>query len=289
MKISYYPGCTLKTTAKAFETSAMAVLEKLNVQAIELPKWNCCGTVYSMSTDNVMYQLAPIRNLIRTREIGDDRLLVLCSMCYNTLQRANFLVQIKRDTLNLINDFTYLEKVKYDGSVKVIHLIQLLKEKENEIKKNVLRKLQGLKVATYYGCTLVRPKEVGIDDMENPQIMDSIVESVGAEPVYFPYSVECCGSYHTITDKELVFNRTYEIINSSHQSGADIILTSCPLCHFNLDARQKNIMERFPDFKPLPVIYITQLLSYAFGFGDEINGFDMNFVNPKQILEKINA
>ena len=267
----------------------MAVLEKLDIEPVELPKWNCCGTVYSMATDNVMYQLAPIRNLIRTKEVGDDKLLVLCSMCYNTLKRANLLVKRKKDTLELINDFTYLEKVKYDGSVKVIHLIQLLKEKEKEIKKNVERVLKGLKVATYYGCTLVRPKEAGIDDMENPDIMDSIVESLGAEPVYFPYSVECCGSYHTITEKELVFNRTYEIINSARENHADIILTSCPLCHFNLDARQKNVMEKYPDFKPLPVIYITQLLSYAFGFGDEVNRFDMNFINPKQTLEKINA
>ncbi len=289
MRISYYPGCTLKTTAKGFETSAMAVLKKLDIEPVELPRWNCCGTVYSMASDNVMYQLAPIRNLMRTKEQGDDKLLVLCSMCYNTLKRANILVQKKRDTLDLINDFTYLEKVNYDGSVEVIHVIEILRDKVKEIKKNVKKTLKGLKVATYYGCTLVRPKEVGIDNMENPEIMNPVLEALGAEPVYFPYSVECCGSYHTVTEKKLVIDRTYEIINSARENGAHIVLTSCPLCHFNLDARQKNVMETYPDFKPLPVIYITQLLSYAFGFGDEVNRFDLNFIDPKQTLESINA
>ena len=132
MRIPYYPGCTLKTNAKNFEVSAIESAKILGIELVELPRWNCCGTVFSLTSDDLMHHVAPIRNLIRVQEMNEDgfvkdeyRLLVLCSMCYNTLKRANLRVKENPDDLKKINDFMYLEKEGYEGNVEIIHLLRL--------------------------------------------------------------------------------------------------------------------------------------------------------------------
>jgi len=149
MKISYYPGCTLKNTAKNFEISAIAAARQLGVEFVELPKWNCCGTVYSLTSDDLMHQLAPIRNLLRVEENGFDRVVTLCSMCYNTLKRANLMVNRSPENLKKINDFMYKEKTRYSGKVKVLHFLEILRDEIglDEIRKHVKKPLKGLKFA----------------------------------------------------------------------------------------------------------------------------------------------
>ena len=127
MKISYYPGCTLKSSAQNLENSALASLVHLGIEVEELPRWNCCGAVFSLADDDLIHQVAPVRDLIRARDAGHERLTTLCSMCYNTLARANKLVaedEEKRKTLNLFMD----EEPDYNGEVEVVHLLPWLRD-----------------------------------------------------------------------------------------------------------------------------------------------------------------
>ncbi len=288
MKISYFPGCTLKTTAKNFEISALAVTKELGIEMVELSRWNCCGTVYSLTSDDLMHQLAPIRDLIRVEEDGFNRVAVLCSMCYNTLKRANLMVQKDSEKLDKINDFMYKEDLKYDGKVEVVHLLTILKDEIGweEIKKHVKRKLEGLIFAPYYGCLLVRPPEVAIDNVENPYIMDALFEALGARAIDYPYSTECCGSYNTVSNPDIVLDKTYEMVNLAREQGADAIILSCPLCDFNLEARQKNVLQKYPDFHPLPVLYFTQIMAVAFDLPQDTFGFKYNQVDPSYLFVK---
>lgn len=287
MKIKYYPGCTLKTNAQHFEISAKAVLEVLGYELDELKRWTCCGTVYSLTSDDLMHQLAPVRNLLRVKEEGGDRVLTLCSMCYNTLKRANLLIKRDSEKKDKLKDFMYKEVIGYEGEVEVIHLLQLLKEIGVEkIKENVKVDLKGLRVAPYYGCMLLRPEEAAIDDIEEPTIFEDIVGLTGAKPINFPYKNECCGSYQTLRRPDIVVERTRTIINSARSAGADLIVLSCPLCSFNLEAKQRDVMEKYYGFKEMPVLYFTQLLALAFGFDESRTRFDLNIVNPTQILEE---
>jgi heterodisulfide reductase subunit B len=286
MKIKYYPGCSIKTNGEHFEVSTRGVLEELGYELDELKRWTCCGTVYSLTSDDIMHHLAPVRNLLRAKEEGGDRILTLCSMCYNTLKRANLLIQKDSETRDKIKDFMYKEVIGYEGDVEVIHLLQLFQEIGiDRIREKVKVHLDGLKVAPYYGCMLLRPEEVAIDDMENPSIFEEIIRSTGAEPVNFPYKNECCGSYQTLRRLDIVIERTRTIINSARNNGADMLLLTCPLCLFNLEAKQKEVMEKYFGFKEMPVIYFTQLLALAFGLGEDKTRFDLNSINPSQILE----
>lgn len=287
MKLSYYPGCTLKTNAKNFEDSAIAVLKTLGVELVELPRWNCCGTVYSLASDDLIHKLAPIRNLIRVKEQGEDRLVTLCAMCYNTLKRANIFVKKDKESRDKMNDLMDREEINYEGDVKVFHILELLRDEIgfDEIGKKVKRKFNGFKVAPYYGCLLLRPEEVGIDDMENPTILENLFNSLGVETIDFPYKNECCGAYQTVNEVDLVVQRTYTIINYAKKLGADMVVTSCPLCEFNLDRRQEEVKKKFPDFEGLPVLYFTQIMGLAFGLDKKSLRFDLNYINPEPLLK----
>lgn len=287
MKISYFPGCTLKTMAKNFEDSALASLSSLGIEMVELSRWNCCGTVYSLTSDDLIHQVAPIRNLVRVKEEKDSRVVTLCSMCYNTLKRANKLVQEDSEKLDKLNNLMYREDVKYGGEVKVLHLLEILKDEVgfSQIAKKVKVPLKGLKVAPYYGCLLLRPPEVGLDDAEHPTILKDFLESVGAEVIDYPYETECCGSYHTVVNVDLVVERAYEILSSAINQGAEAIVLSCPLCGFNLDNRQKEIKEKFSDFKNIPVFYFTQLLALSLGLEEKTCRFELNFIDPRPLLK----
>jgi len=288
MKISYYPGCTLKNNAKNFEESALCSLNAIGVEVKELPRWNCCGTVFSLATDDLIHHVAPIRNLIRVKESNTDRVMTLCAMCYNTLKRANERVKADSESLDKINQFMYREEIDYEGDVKILHLLELLRDeiKFENISKKVTKLLKNLKVANYYGCLLVRPKEIGLDDVENPTILENLMTALGADSIDFPYKTECCGAYQTVNNLEIIAERTYHILTSAQSQGAEIVTVSCPLCAFNLDHRQKETVQKYPEFKNIPILYFTQLLAIALGCPEESLRFDLNYIDPKPILKE---
>jgi len=288
MKISYYPGCTLKNNAKNFEESALYSLNAIGVEVKELPRWNCCGTVFSLATDDLIHHVAPIRNLIRVKESNTDRVMTLCAMCYNTLKRANERVKADSESLDKINQFMYREEIDYKGDVKILHFLELLRDeiKFENIAKKVTNPLKNLKVANYYGCLLVRPKEIGFDDVENPTILDNLMTAMGADSIDFPYKTECCGAYQTVNNPEIIADRTFQILTSAQSQGAEVVTVSCPLCAFNLDHRQEETVQKFPEFKNIPILYFTQLMAIALGCPEESLRFDLNSIDPKPILKE---
>ena len=288
MKVTYYPGCTLKANAKNFEDSALYALEQLDIDVEELPRWNCCGTVYSLATDDLIHHMAPIRNLIRVKESGSNRVMTLCAMCYNTLKRANIRMKDDPESLEKINQVMYKEEIDYEGDVEVYHLLELLRDEIqfNNLAQKITKPLKNLKVACYYGCMLVRPGEVGFDDPENPVVMEDFVRALGGEPIDFPYKTECCGSYQTVDKTDIVAERTNQIVNSAKNRGADVIASSCPLCVFNLDHRQKQTAQIYQDFEGLPILYFTQLLALALNCPEEILRFNLHYFDPKPILQE---
>jgi heterodisulfide reductase subunit B len=288
MKICYYPGCTLKNHAKNFEDSTICSLKAIGVEVDELDRWNCCGTVFSLTTDDLIHHVAPIRNLIRAKEANYDKVMTLCAMCYNTLKRANERVKSDPDSLEVLNNFMDREEIKYQGDVQIYHLLEFLKNEITfeSLAEKIVKPLKKLKIASYYGCLLVRPKEIGLDDLENPTILEDLMAVCGADSVDFPFKTECCGAYQTVDRPEIVAERTFQILSSAQSQGAEVVVVSCPLCAFNLDQRQKKAVELFPEFKNIPVLYFTQPLAIALGCPEETLRFDLNFIDPKPLLKE---
>ncbi len=285
MRILYYPGCTLKTTAKNFEESAIAALRVLDVELVELKRWNCCGTVYSLASDDLIHKLAPVRNLIRVKEEGGSRVLTLCSMCYNTLKRANSFFREDKEAGEKMNQFMDREE-NYTGDVEVLHILELLRDEVGfaAISQKVQAALGQLRVAPYYGCLLLRPREIAIDDPENPTLLERLFASLGIEAVDFPYRNECCGAYQTVDQVDLVVERTYKMVNMARNNGANLIATSCPLCQFNLETRQEDVQDKYADFVQMPVVYFTQIMGAALGVREKELRFDLNRYQASELI-----
>jgi len=289
MELHYYPGCTLKTRAKGLEDSAVAAMAALDIQLKEIERWNCCGTVYSLAEDDLAHHLAPVRNLIRAKEQGADRLGTLCSFCYHTLKRANILVRNDSAKRKTLNDFME-EEADYNGEVEVVHLLNVLKDEVGweAVTQKVRVPLHGLKVAPYYGCTLLRPQEVAIDQVERPTILKELVEAIGGEAVDFPFATECCGSYQVVSNPNFAAQRAWEIISSAMRKGADALVLSCPLCHFNLSERQSELVQRYSDFTGMPIFYFTQLMALAFQLDSAVCHFGLERADPLPLLKSRN-
>lgn len=292
MRLAYYPGCTQKTTAKNFDTSTVAAASILDIDLIELPRWNCCGTVHALTKDDVMHYLAPIRNLVRVEEMNaegsveDRRVVTQCAMCYNTLRRAN--VDAKGDPDKMKKIIVNMEKEpEYRGSVDVVHFLEVIHQEGWDKVNDVVKKpLTGLRVVPYYGCLLLRPRGLGIDDPDNPQIMEGLLGAIGADVVDIPFKTKCCGAYHTVHMKEVAADLSQRILRQAVEAGADMVVTACPLCEFNLGSRQKEMRKLFMDIQSIPVVYYTQLMALSFGLGEEEVGFGLNDPDPRAVLKE---
>ncbi|MEW5936242.1 MAG: CoB--CoM heterodisulfide reductase iron-sulfur subunit B family protein [Candidatus Thermoplasmatota archaeon] len=287
MELLYFPGCTLKTYAKGLETSAYAVMNALGHSMVEMKEWNCCGAVASLTTDDLMHHIAPLRNLIHVEDEGKDRVIVLCDMCCNTLKQTHLRVREHPEDLEKLSLFMDTEH-RYNMTVKVQHFLEFLRDEVTfkALKKMAKRPLKGMRLMPYYGCMLLRPREVAIDDAEEPRIMAELLAALGAQAVDNPYKIECCGSYHTIEQKELTAKRAQKISSFAIQRGADAIVLSCPLCKFNIDQRGKDAELLFPGYRQIPVYYYTQLIAVALNLDIEVCQFGANAVDAVPLLRE---
>ena len=260
MKFSYYPGCTLRNKAKELDLYARASAEALGFTLEELTDWQCCGGVYPLGTDEIASKLASVRALAQARDKGQD-LVTLCSACHHVLKRVNDDMRNVEDICTRANNYMKLD-TPYTGETKVLHFLEVIRDQIgfDELKKKVVNPLTGKKIGAYYGCLLLRPgKIMAFDDPENPQLLEDFIRAIGAEPVVYPYRNECCGGYISLKEPEMAKNMSRGIAQSADSFGAEMLITACPLCRYNLNKSQS----------ALPVYYFTELLAEALGVKEE--------------------
>jgi heterodisulfide reductase subunit B len=237
-------------------------------------------------SDALLSIALPSYNLLLARQMGTDGVLVTCASCYSRLRAANHA---------MANDASMREKVAkalgepYEGDVPVHHLLEITDRaiEGPGFGEKVKRKLSGLKVACYYGCLLVRPPEItGFDDAEDPQSLDRLVTALGAESVEWRYKVECCGAALAFPRVDIVRKLSGEILQDAIDAGADIVIVACPLCHSNLDLRQRSIEKFLGIDLEVPVLYFTQLLGLAFGHSARALGLNKHIIDPVPVLKK---
>ena len=263
MKYSYYPGCTLKNKARDLDAYARASAEALGFELEEIEDWQCCGGVYPFGSDEIATKLASVRALQAAKEKGQE-LITVCSACHHVLKRVNDDMKHEEDIRTRANNYLKLEE-PYLGETKVVHYLEVLRAQVgfDVLKEKVKNPLTGKKVGAYYGCLLLRPGSVlEFDNPENPKAMEDFIRAIGAEPVIYPYRNECCGGYISLKEKDMAKNMCNQIVESAEGFGADMLITACPLCRYNLN---KNTVG------DLPVYYFTELLAEALGVKEEVD------------------
>lgn len=256
MIYSYYPGCTLKTKAKELDRYARLSAEALGISVEEIPEWQCCGGVYPLAKDEIATKLSSVRALMAARE-KDGVLLTLCSACHNVIKQVNRDMKEDEYISSRVNNYIASE-TPYNGETKVIHYLEMLRDVVgfDKLREKVTNPLTGRKIGAYYGCLLLRPGNVmQMDDAENPKIIEDFIRAIGAEPVVYAKRNECCGGYMTMDDKAIAQKNALGVLNNADASGAEMLVTACPLCQYNLAHCGKDI----------PVVYFTELLAEALG------------------------
>jgi heterodisulfide reductase subunit B len=275
---SYYPGCALHTSAREYDVSTLLVSQALGIGMKELAKWTCCGASSAHTLDSWVGLSLPALDLQEAEKSGLP-LAIACAKCFSQLKLAGHELENK-ETLSRIN---HIVDGELKNTTEVVHMLQVLNLDKEALP--LKRTLEGLKVACYYGCLLVRPKEVArFDDLENPQTMDEIVRKLGAESIDWDLKTECCGASLMMTNRDVVVNLSHRVLRQAKQIGADCVAVACPLCHSNLDSYQKDMEKIYQDGVRLPVLYFTQLFGLALGFAPRELLLDKHFTDPLPML-----
>ena len=259
MKVSYFPGCTLKNKALDLDIYARKSAEALGVTLEEIEDWQCCGGVFSTAKDEVATKLSSVRAL-KAAQKKEQPLVTVCSACHNVIKQTNHAMSTDAEFASKVNN--YMAEDAYSGETKVYHYLELLRDVVgfDTVKEKTVNPLSGKKIAAYYGCLLLRPNSVmGMDDPENPTIMENLIRAIGAEPVVYAKRNECCGGYVTMESPELARKKSNDVMENAKAAGADMIVTACPLCRYNLIKSGSDI----------PVVYITELLAEALGVKED--------------------
>ena len=261
MKYSYFPGCTLRTKARDLDAYARVSARALGFELEEIDNWQCCGGVYPLGSDEIATKLSSVRALNQAKEKGQD-LVTLCSACHHVIKRVNDDMKNVEDIRTRANNYMKLEE-PYAGETEVLHFLEVLRDRVgfDELKKKVVNPLTGKKIGAYYGCLLLRPgKIMAFDNPENPTIIEDFIRAIGATPVVYPYRNECCGGYISLKEKDMSRNMCNNIMDSAAGFGAEMLITACPLCLYNLNKSGNG---------KLPVHYFTELLAEALGVKEE--------------------
>lgn len=278
MKYAYYPGCSLEKTQRGYDESVREVFKELGQELIEIEDWNCCGATVYMSVKETVSLAVSARNLALAERMGLD-VLAPCSSCFTVLSKTNRIINEIPEMRRDVNEALGEGGLTYSGRTRVRHPLDVLMNDLGlgTIRKHLRRNLNGLKIAPYYGCQIVRP-EKGFDDREDPILLDTLFRECGGDVVYFPLKVRCCGGMLMTTFEETALRLNKELLQCARQNSADVIVTTCPLCHFNLEAYQGRINEVYGTTFETPILYFTQLLGIALGLPAKSIGLDSLFL-----------
>ena len=263
MKVSYFPGCTLKNKAKDLDAYAYKSAEALGVVLEEIENWQCCGGVFTTAKDEVATKLSSVRALKEASDKGQP-LVTVCSACHNVIKQTNHAMQNDAEFAGKVNRYMALD-TPYTGEAEVYHYLELLRDVVgfDKVKEKVVNALKGKKIAAYYGCLLLRPARVmQMDDPENPTIMEDLIRALGADPVVYAMRNECCGGYIAMESPAMAKKKSNAVVENAKAAGAEMIITACPLCRYNLIKNGADI----------PVVYFTELLAEALGVKEDTDG-----------------
>ncbi|MBN1289281.1 MAG: CoB--CoM heterodisulfide reductase iron-sulfur subunit B family protein [Actinobacteria bacterium] len=286
MTFSYFPGCSQSGIADEYGTSTEAVCTGLGIKLKELPDWSCCGASSGHMTRDLLGISLPARNLAIAKKEGHD-IITVCAACYSRLKSSQLRILEDEDLAKKVERVVGADP-RFEGKVR--HLLDVIirdvgLERIKEIRKV---ELEGLKAVPYYGCLLVRPREVSCcDSIENPDEIDRIVRSLGVEVRDWSYKTDCCGGSLSLSRTDIVARLVNNLFDRAEEAGANCIVTACPMCQGNLEMRQVPAKFSFKLNHKMPVFYFTELLGLAIGLPDVDKWLGKHLIDPLPLIRQL--
>lgn len=301
-KVAYYPGCALEGTGGPYDRSTRAIVSALDLNMENLKDYNCCGAMEVKNVHPMLQTYLSARNLaIAAEQMGYDTVMAPCNGCYHNLKKAEFELATSEKALKTVQELAKkADDPVYKGDVRTVHLLEWLTEEVGAegIKTRIKKKLNGIKIANYYGCMYTRPRQIfpekdqgpGSESSYKPHFMDDLLGAAGAINVDFPLKTACCGGAHTLSDADTSTQLVLNLLQAAEDSGADVIATECPTCHSGLEMHQVRAEKVFGIKTNVKILYFTQLLGLALGLSPRKLGIHENisdsidFLKQKEII-----
>jgi heterodisulfide reductase subunit B len=280
--IGYYPGCALACSGIELDLSIRALSGLAGVELCEIADWNCCGASSAHSTGHELAVALPYRVLALAEAQGRTEILAPCASCFSRLKGT--LVRLRRNP-EMLERMTSLTGRSCRNSVLVVNVVEYLGRLLKEgLAGKLTAPLKGVKVAAYYGCLLSRGEGiVEGDDAENPTGMEGAIRAAGCEAVPWNFATECCGGAFSLAKPEAVVDLSAAVLGDAEQAGAQMIVAGCPMCHSNLDMRQRAMSAAGRRTHPMPILYLSELLGLAAGIAPKTIGLDRHFTDAMSV------
>ena len=278
LKVTYYPGCSLESTASDYNASIQALTGMLGIELSEVEDWNCCGSTSAHSLNHDLSVSLSARNVVRAEASGRD-LIIPCSLCFNRLKTAE--KALREGTI---------QDPRFSGHIRIRDLLDFMSSAEvlDRFSKLVTKPLKDLKAVCYYGCQGYRPPEItGRADWENPKDIDRVITSCGATALDWPFKTDCCGASHAVARQDVVFELVGRLYDRAMAQGAQCFVVSCQMCQANLDMYQEKISQARGRKYHLPVFYFTELMGLAVGHPEVSKWLSRHFVDPLPLLKEL--
>jgi heterodisulfide reductase subunit B len=283
MDYGYFPGCSLKSTAKEYDDTVQQLCRSFGINLIEIDDWVCCGSSPVHALSEEISLALPLKNLSQAEGQGLKNILSPCPSCHSHMLCSHAEMEKEGSHRERLQE---LAGSHYAGSLQLKHLVDFLYYDVgiDKIKEKVTRPLTGIKAVAYYGC-MTRFPGITFDDREMPTMIDDIVQALGAEALPWSHTTECCGASFSISKTETVLRLVGEILEAARLVNAGCIIAVCPLCQSNLDMRQVEIQKKTGEIFNLPILYLSQLILMSQGASKQQLGFSKHIVDPKPLLQ----
>ena len=285
-RYGFFPGCVAKESCKELFNSTMLLADKLGIELIELTAASCCGASVVNDTNRDIGRVLNARTYAQAEALGLDDIITICSTCTGHMRLANKELLESEERMTQANAILGKFGARYDGGVTVRHLLWMLIDDIglDNVRKMVVRPLNGLRVAPFYGCHIIRPEKVnGWESARNPHSLEDLIEALGGEPVDYAGKTRCCGFHIQLEKEGTAAAMVGQNMRMAKDKGAEAVITPCPLCHLALDGYQQDAASRWGR-TDLPTFHLPQLVAFALGVPAEKLGLKKHLIDPRTVM-----
>jgi len=290
MKFALYPGCAAKGATPELYQSTMAIIGRLGIDVVELAAAACCGAGVVTEADPLAALALNARTFAQAEQLGLD-VMTICGTCQGVMGAANKRLKQEPGLLDRVNTLLKPEGLAYRGTVQVKHLLWILVRDVGlqELRRHIRVPFKDFRIAPFYGCYILRPSwDLGFDDPENPTSLEKVIQAVGGDPVIYAGRTKCCG-FPIILEKEpIAVAMAGTNLKEAKESGADFLVTPCPLCHMSLDIYQERAGQAVSVKLDLPILHLPQLIGLAMGLPAQELGLFRHLIPVDAILKRRN-
>ncbi|WP_024790422.1 CoB--CoM heterodisulfide reductase iron-sulfur subunit B family protein [Lebetimonas sp. JH292] len=286
MKYALYTGCTAKESTPELLKSTLLVAKTLGIEIEVLNEASCCGAGHLQDFDEFLSLVINARNICLAEKRG-LKMVTLCNTCQLMLENTKRKLDVDEKLKEKVNQKLGELGYRYVGNTKIQHFLYAILEDigYEEIAKHIKRPL-NLKIAPFYGCHIIRPSKTHDGDNLNenpykPNAIENLIKVLMGESIDYPTKLKCCGFHVDLQNTPVSEKLTSNILEDATNAGAEAIVTPCPLCHLNLDVKQRAIAKRENKDFNIPVLHLPEMLALAFGYSAEEIGLNHHVIDVK--------